>query len=86
MKKNTIRIVAIVLAALMLIGVFAGAIINSFAIDGASAVIPSSGERSKIIPVIVAISAVIVVGVCLAAPKIKNRFSKAAGDENNGQI
>lgn len=87
MNKNAVRIVAIVLAALMFIGVFAGAIINSFALECAqAAVIPSMGERSKLVPILIAVAAILIGGGCLAGPKIKSKFSKAdAVEDQSGE-
>lgn len=84
MKRKTVRIVAIVLAALIFIGVFAGALLNTFAIDSAAVVMPSTGERSKIVPVIIASAAAVVAGACFAVPKIKSKIAKNNEQEING--
>lgn len=82
MSKNAIRIVAIVLAALMFIGVFAGAIINSFAVDSAAAVLPTTGERSKIVPVIIVVAAILIAGACFAVPKFLKKNGAETGKED----
>lgn len=83
MSKKAIRIVAIILAALMFIGIFAGAIMNSFAIGfDASSYAPTMGEKSKIIPVIIVAAAALTGGACFAVPKFKNKTVKEKENDN----
>lgn len=72
MHKNTVRIIAIALAALMLIGVIAGAVLNSFALEKCVTTFPSLGERSKIVPISIAVVATLTAAACFVVPKLKN--------------
>lgn len=83
MHKNAVRIIAICLAALMLIGVITGAVLNSFALESCAVVSPSMGQRSKVLPITVAAVAVIAAGSCIAIPKLKNK--RLSGTENDAE-
>ena len=82
MRKNTIRIIAIALAAIMLIGVLAGAIINTFALENVLTFPSSTVDKSKILPIVIAAAAVIVAAVCIIVPVIKKKSSKNSSDKD----
>ncbi len=69
-SKKVIRIVAIVMAALMLLGVF-GAAISAFATDGIvnTVSIPVTGQRSALIPIVIGIVALISAIICIVKSK-----------------
>ncbi len=79
-NKKFIRIVAIVLAALMLLGVF-GAAISAFAAGdmGVSSHIPAMGQPSSKVPIIVGCLALIAAIVCIV---ISKKSKKASSDDN----
>lgn len=86
LNKNVIRIIAIVMAALMVIGVF-GAAISAFAIDGESAVTanPATGEPISWPPIIIGGVALIVAVICLALSK-KTKKSDVEEDVDKDYI
>lgn len=69
-NKKVIRVVAVVMAALMLLGVF-GAAISAFALENTQSVIynPETGQQSSLIPIIVGIVALVAAIVCVALSK-----------------
>ncbi len=77
-SKRIIRIIAIVMAALMFLGVF-GAAISAFATDGISSntSIPKTGQPSSYVPMIVGGIALIAAIVCV----ILSKKSKKSEDE-----
>lgn len=79
-SKKVIRVVAIVMAALMLLGVF-GAAISAFATDGVvnTMSIPVTGQRSATVPVIIGIIALIAAIICIVISK----KSKKVSDDNS---
>lgn len=80
MKKRSliVRIVAIVLCALMVLGIVAGAI-SAFASEAA----PATGSTSQKIPIIIGILAVLLVTACIVMPKFKKKpVSKTAPPQN----
>lgn len=82
-NKRVIRIVAIVMAALMLLGVF-GAAISAFAATDiqVSYSNPATGQRNPIVPVIIGIIAFLAAVVCLIISKKgkKNTSDDAESD------
>ena len=73
-NKNFVRIVALVLAVLMLLGVLTGAILTTFAAsDEAIYTVASMGEASKALPIAVCCIGAVAVILCIAVPKIKNK-------------
>ena len=82
-NKKIIRIVAIVMAALMLLGVF-GAAITAFATDGIvnNASIPVTGQRSTVIPIVLGIIALISVIICVVKSKKTDKGSSESTDDD----
>ena len=77
MSKKVIRIIAIVLAALMIIAVFAVAL-DAFAVEG---VLPVTGDNDGVIIAgCIAAVALIASVCCIVLPKLK----KKDGKEENG--
>lgn len=72
MSKKMIRIVALVLAILMIGGVCAAAL-NVFALDPAAAIV-ATGDRTNTTPIIIAlVCAVLLIAVCIILPKLKKK-------------
>ena len=82
-NKKVIRIVAIVMAALMLLGVF-GAAITAFATDGIvnTVSIPVTGQRSTVIPIVLGIIALISVIICIVKSKKTDKGSVESTDDD----
>ncbi len=75
MSKKMIKIICIVMAALMVISVFA-VCLQVFAVDGANwHYVPVTGDNDGdyIIPATIAVIAVLAVGICLVLPKLKKK-------------
>ena len=72
MNTNFVRIVELVLAALIFVGVVAGAIINTFAIDTIG-VIPCFEGHSGIIPIAVGSIVILGAGITSLISKIRNK-------------
>lgn len=79
LNKNIIRIIAIVMAVLMLLGVF-GATISAFAIgdEALSSPNPATGQPVSWVPIIVGSVALIVAIICV----VLSKKSKNAPEEN----
>lgn len=74
MSKKMIKIICIVMAALMILSV--GAVcLQVFALDGGAGYVPATGDNDGdyIIPVAIAVIAVLAVGICLVLPKLKKK-------------
>lgn len=69
-NKKVIRVVAIVMAALMLLGVF-GAAISAFALESTITVYenPATGQPSSFVPIIIGVVAFIAAIVCVVLSK-----------------
>ena len=76
-NKKVIRVVAIVMAVLMLLGVF-GAAISAFATDGLVVSLPETGQSSSFIPFTVGVAALIAAVICV----VMSKKSKKTSDEN----
>ena len=76
-SKKVIRIVAIVMAVLMLLGVF-GVALTAFATDGIVVSVPKTGQRSSFIPFTVGIVALISAIICA----VMSKKNKKKPDEN----
>lgn len=75
MSKKMIKIICIVMAALMVLSVFA-VCIQVFALEGGvMQYVPATGDNDGdyIIPVTIAVIAVLAVGICLVLPKLKKK-------------
>ena len=75
MSKKMIKVICIVMAALMVLSVFA-VCLQVFAFDGVGASItPVTGDNDGdyIIPVTIAVVAILAVGICLVLPKLKKK-------------
>ena len=74
LNKKVIRIIAIVMAVLMLLGVF-GVAITAFAADEnvmLTSAIPATGQKSSKVPIIVAVISLLVAIICvILTPKKK---------------
>ncbi len=77
LNKNVIRIIAIVMAALMVIGVF-GAAISAFAVspDVVISENPATGQPVSWTPIIVGAVALIVAIICVVLSKKKNNVTE----------
>lgn len=75
MSKKMIKIICIIMAGLMILSV--GAVcLQVFAFDGVGAsYVPVTGDNDGdyIIPVTIAVVAVLAVGICLVLPKLKKK-------------
>lgn len=69
-NKKVIRVVAIVMAALMLLGVF-GAAISAFALENSIPVYenPVTGQPSSVVPIVIGIVAFFAAIICVALSK-----------------
>lgn len=69
-NKKVIRVVAIVMAALMLLGVF-GAAISAFALENSISVYenPATGQPSSVVPIVIGVVAFLVAIICVALSK-----------------
>lgn len=69
-NKKIIRVIAIVMAALMLLGVF-GAAISAFALENAQPVYanPATGQPSSVIPIVIGIIAFVAAVICVVLSK-----------------
>ncbi len=78
-NKKVIRVVAIVLAALMFLGVF-GAAISAFALENTQAVYPNpaTGQPTSLVPIIIGVLALAAAIVCV----ILSKKSRKNTDEN----
>ena len=75
MSKKMIKIICIIMAALMVLSVFA-VCIQVFALEGGTAAyVPATGDNDGdyIIPAAIAVIAVLAVGICLVLPKLKKK-------------
>ena len=75
MSKKMIKIICIVMAALMGLSVFA-VCLQVFALEGGvMQYVPATGDNDGdyIIPVTIAVIAVLAVGICLVLPKLKKK-------------
>lgn len=75
MSKKMIKIICIVMAALMVLSVFA-VCLQVFALEGvAPSLTPITGDNDGdyIIPVTIAVVAILAVGICLVLPKLKKK-------------
>ncbi|MDD6011873.1 MAG: hypothetical protein PUC33_03400 [Oscillospiraceae bacterium] len=76
MPKKMIKIICIVLAALMVLSVGA-VLIQVVAVDGTAlaAAMPATGDNDGdyLIPAGIAVAAVLVIGICIALPKLKKK-------------
>ena len=75
MSKKMIKIICIVMAALMVLSVFA-VCLQVFAFEGGvMQYVPATGDNDGdyIIPVTIAVIAVLAVGICLVLPKLKKK-------------
>lgn len=75
LNKKVIRIIAIVMAALMVLGVLGGAI-STFAIDSdyVAQSIPKTGQTSMKLPIIIAVISLLAVILCIVmSPKKKTK-------------
>lgn len=79
MNKKVIRIIAIVLAVLMVIGVFIGAVVSTMAAQDGMLMMPNMGDSSKTGPIVICVVAVLVVAACIIIPKVAKK--KDDGDE-----
>ncbi len=75
MSKRMIKIICIIMAALMILSV--GAVcLQVFALDTAAmSYVPVTGDNDGdyIIPVTIAVVAILAVGICLVLPKLKKK-------------
>lgn len=70
-KRNLIvRIVAVILCAIMVLGVGTAAI-SAFAADTQAAVAPNTGSQPMLWVIIAVVAAVAVIAGCLIIPKVK---------------
>ena len=75
MSKKMIKIICIVMAALLVRSVFA-VCLQVFALEGGvMQYVPATGDNDGdyIIPVTIAVIAVLAVGICLVLPKLKKK-------------
>ena len=75
MSKKMIKIICIIMAALMVLSVFA-VCLQVFALEGnAMAYVPVTGDNDGdyIIPATIAVVAILAVGICLVLPKLKKK-------------
>lgn len=75
MSKKMIKIICIIMAALMALSVFA-VCLQVFALEGGEwSYVPVTGDNDGdyIIPVTIAVVAVLAVGICLVLPKLKKK-------------
>ncbi len=74
MKKRNIfiRITAIILCAIMVLGVFSAAI-YAFAADVSTAPIPTTGSPDNTWLILIAVVAILVIVACVVIPKIKKK-------------
>jgi len=75
MSKKTIKVICIIMAALMVLSVFA-VCLQVFALeDGGWTYVPVTGDNDGdyIIPITIAVVAVLAVGICLVLPKLKKK-------------
>lgn len=76
MPKKVIKIICLVMAALMLLSVFA-VVLQVFAVDGDVMLLstPATGDNDGdyLIPAGIGIVALLAVGICLVLPKLKNK-------------
>ncbi len=75
-NKKVIRIVAIVMAALMLLGVF-GAAISAFALENTIHVYenPATGQPSSVVPIVIGIVAFIAAIICVVLSKKSSKIT-----------
>ena len=76
-SKKVIRIVAIVMAVLMLLGVF-GVALTAFATEGIVRSLPETGQPSSFIPFLIGIVALIAAIICA----VMSKKNKKSSDEN----
>lgn len=76
-SKKVIRVVAIVMAVLMLLGVF-GVALTAFATDGIIVSIPKTGQPSSTVPFVIGIVALAAAIICV----VMSKKSKNKSDEN----
>lgn len=75
MSKKMIKIICIVMAALMVLSVFA-VCLQVFAMDvDVMQYVPVTGDNDGdyIIPITIAVVAILAVGICLVLPKLKKK-------------
>ena len=75
MSKKMIKIICIVMAALMVLSVFA-VCLQVFAMDAdVMQYVPVTGDNDGdyIIPITIAVLAILAVGICLVLPKLKKK-------------
>ncbi len=75
MSKKMIKIICIIMAALMVLSVFA-VCLQVFALEGGvMTYVPVTGDNDGdyIIPATIAVVAVLAVGICLVLPKLKKK-------------
>lgn len=75
MSKKMIKIICIVMAALMVLSVFA-VCLQVFALDtGVMNYVPATGDNDGdyIIPITIAVVAILAIGICLVLPKLKKK-------------
>ncbi len=85
LNKKIIRIIAIVMAALMALGVLGGAI-SAFAADAdaLSQPIPATGQNSAMLPIIIAVISFLAVILCVVmSPKKKKKKKNQENIEND---
>lgn len=74
MNKNVIRIISLILAGLMFIGVFISVIMNSYAMPSCLTVLPPNGEHSKVLPAVIIFIGIMAAAIAgIVVPKIKNK-------------
>lgn len=85
MKKRSmiVRVVAIVLCALMVLGIVAGAI-TAFAAEP-SAVLPATGSTSQKVPVILGICGAVLVVACIVLPRLVKKPKAKSEDDSTGE-
>ncbi len=76
-SKKVIRVVAIVMAVLMLLGVF-GAALTAFATDGVVTSLPETGQPSSVVPFTIGIVALVAAIICA----VMSKKNKKSSDEN----
>lgn len=82
-NKKIIRVVAIVMAALMFLGVF-GAAISAFAAESVvnTASIPVTGQRSTWVPIVIGIVALIAAIICIVKSKKNEKELYRSSDDD----
>ena len=75
-NKKVIRVIAVVMAALMLLGVF-GAAISAFALENPVSVShnPATGQPSSIVPIVVGVIAFLAAIICIVLSKKSKKSS-----------